>query len=255
VKREAATLHEDRGLSRNTALKAQDLIAKTEMRHSRDMANLLQKFDFKFKVLQNSLDSLNNDMEGLNKYVFANPSLFDDHEGSYSTNHIYKMWYDSTLKKQALVKKTEDLIEKQEQAIAALEMKQQQQQQEQLNDSAMPPPAKRAKQTTAEDVSSTLASTTSKVPVKEVTTEPSNRPDSRLSAVHNSLGDNEEQVSTDDQLDPEMEIDLNKDDKDETGATPVVSEYVLLNYVIGSGLSSLAFTGQLISCFLNAISK
>jgi hypothetical protein len=114
----------------------------------------------------------------------------------------------------------------------------------------MPPPAKRAKQTTAEDVSSTLASTTSKVPVKEVTTEPSNRPDSRLSAV----GDNEEEelVSTDDQLqDPEMETDLDKD----ATATPVVSEYVLLNYVLGSGLSSLAFTGQLISCFLNAISK
>jgi hypothetical protein len=203
------------------------------------MANLLQTFDFKFKVLQNSLDNMNTDMEGLNKYVFANPSLFDDHEGSYSTNPMYRMWYDRTLKKEALVKETEDLIKQQEKAIAELEMKQR----------AMPPPAKRAKQTTIEDVSSTLASTTSKVPVKEVTTEPTNRPDSRLSAV----GDNEEElVSTDDQLqDPEMETDLDKD----ATATPVVSEYVLLNYVLGSGLSSLAFTGQLISCFLNAISK
>jgi hypothetical protein len=126
----------------------------------------------------------------------------------------------------------------------------------------MPPPPKRARQMSIEDVSSNVASTTSKVPVKEVTTNSVERPESRLSAAISSVANNEEeQVSTDDQLqDPEMETDLDKElDEDET-ATPVVSEYVLLigimyHYVAGSGLSTLALTGQLISCFLNAISK
>ena len=75
-----------------------------------------------------------------------------------------------------------------------------------------------------EDVSSTIASTTSKVPVKEVTTDVSNsnRPDSRLS-------NEEEQLSTDDQLEePGSDIDLDKD-KDKDAATPVVSKYVLMN--------------------------
>ena len=85
----------------------------------------------------------------------------------------------------------------------------------------MPPPPKRPRLMSIEDVSSTIASTTSKVPVKEVTTDVSNsnRPESRLS-------NKEEQLSTDDQLEePGKDIDLDKD-KD---VHEVVSKYVLMN--------------------------
>jgi hypothetical protein len=249
LKREAATLQEDRGLSRNEAFRARELIAKTHASFTREQIAVTYDYDVSIQSLQSDIDDARSEVEGVQQLVFSNPALFEDHEASYSQSPFYKMWYDAKVKKETLQKEKAELVRQKNRALAELKIK------HELTD-AMPPPApKRARQMSA-------ASTTSKVPVKEVTTNVVERPESRLSAAISSVANNEEeQVSTDDQLqDPEMETDLDKElDKDET-ATPVVSEYVLLigimyHYVAGSGLSTLALTGQLISCFLNAISK